>query len=413
MTALFKFLIVAITCIFIIAGTISFAQSVNYTKTPAIGLHLAYFDFDGADLSSFGRNLKPGIAIHFQNNFSKRFGYNVTMAGSFLDFTTRKGISLSNGKKQLLLENDFTVWMRVLKSPALFSPYILAGSGWSQYNNHYAIYVPVGAVLQVNITPDIFLLLNTQYRIPVTSLQHGHFYHSIGVAGTISRKKIAQGQSQPVSLPFVKTIQADNDGDGIIDSLDACPQVPGVVRYKGCPVPDRDGDGIFDEDDHCPDVKGIQEYKGCPMPDKDQDGIADDKDKCPNLAGSSVNGGCPEIETLKTLLNWVSQSIFFETGSARLLSRSFSALDSLVNLLMNYPVLKLSIEGHTDNVGGATYNQSLSEKRASAVMIYLINVGINSTRLGVTGYGQQKPVADNASSDGRARNRRVELLLSY
>jgi OOP family OmpA-OmpF porin len=269
-----KTLTVAITCILFAAGTHSLAQSGNYTKTPAIGLHLAYFDFMGADeLSAFGRQMKPGIAIHFQNNLSKRFGYNVTLAGSFLDFPNRKGGSLSNGKKQLLLENDFSVWMRLLKSPALFNPYILAGAGWSQYNNHYALYAPVGAGVQVNLTPDIFLLLNTQYRTRITSLQHQHFYHSIGIAGAISRKKIAQVQPQPAPLPVVKRIQIDSDGDGIIDSLDACPQVAGVARYKGCPVPDRDGDGIIDEDDLCPDVKGIVEYKGCPMPDKDQDGI--------------------------------------------------------------------------------------------------------------------------------------------
>lgn len=409
-----KTLTVAITCIFLTASAVSLAQSGNYTKTPAIGLHLAYFDFMGADdLASFGRQMKPGIAIHFQNNLSKRFGYNVTLAGSFLDFPNRKGGSLSNGKKQLLLENDFSVWMRLLKSPALVNPYILAGAGWSQYNNNYGLYAPVGAGVQVNFTPDIFLLLNTQYRARITSLQHQHFYHSIGIAGTISRKKIAAVQPHPAPLPIVRNIPKDTDGDGILDSLDACPQVPGVVRYKGCPVPDRDSDGVFDEDDLCPDVKGVVEYKGCPMPDKDQDGIADDKDKCPDMAGSAVNGGCPQIEALKTWLNWVAQNIFFETGSARLLPRSFSSLDSLANLLKREPILHLTIEGHTDNVGGVTYNQTLSEKRAGAVMTYLIEAGIADSRLRAAGYGQQKPVADNATKDGRAKNRRVELKLSY
>jgi OOP family OmpA-OmpF porin len=409
-----KTLTVAITCIFLTAGAVSHAQPGNYTKTPALGLHLAYFDFMGADdISSFGRQMKPGIAIHFQNNLSKQFGYNITLAGSFLDFPNRKGGSLSNGKKQLLLENDFSIWMRVLRSPALFNPYILAGAGWSQYNNHYALYAPVGAGIQVNLTPDIFLLLNTQYRMRVTSLQHQHFYHSIGIAGAISRKKIAQAQPQPTPLPIVTRTQMDSDGDGIIDSLDACPQVAGVVRFKGCPEPDRDRDGILDEDDLCPDVKGIVEYKGCPMPDKDQDGIADDKDKCPHMAGSAVNGGCPEIATLKTWLNWVAQNIFFETGSARLLPRSFSSLDSLANLLKNYPVLQLAIEGHTDNIGEATYNQTLSEKRAAAVMTYLTGAGITASRFHAIGYGQQQPVADNTTSEGRAKNRRVELKLSY
>jgi OmpA-OmpF porin, OOP family len=409
-----KSLTVALTCIFLAAGFISTGQTRNYTKTPAMGLHLAYFDFMGADdLSSFGSQMKPGIAIHFQNNLSKRFGYNVSLAGSFLEFPDRKGASLSNGKKQLLLENDFSIWMRLLKSPAVVNPFILAGAGWSQYNNHYALYAPMGAGVQVNITPDIFLLLNTQYRMRLTSLQHQHFYHSIGIAGAISRKKIAREQPQPAPLPVVTNIPRDTDGDGIIDSLDACPQVAGVVRYKGCPLPDRDGDGIIDEEDNCPTVKGVTEYKGCPMPDKDKDGIADDKDKCPDMAGSAVNGGCPEIATLKIFLNYVAQNILFETASANLLPRSFSALDSLTNLLKNYSILQLTIEGHTDNVSSVTYNQKLSEKRAAAVMTYLTNAGITASRLRAAGYGQQKPTADNTTTEGRAKNRRVELKLSY
>lgn len=407
MSIVSKSLTVTFTCIFLAIAGISFAQTRDYTKTPALGLHLAYFDFMSDD------NPQPGIAIHFQNNLSKRFGYNVTVAGSFLHFPNRKGASLSDGKKQLLLENDLAVWMRLLKSPAIINPYILAGAGWSQYNNHYALYAPMGAGVQVNFTPDIFLLLNAQYRLPITSLQHQHFYYSIGIAGTISRKKIAQAPPQPAPLPVVVRVAKDSDGDGMLDSADACPQVAGLVRYKGCPAPDRDGDGIVDEDDRCPDVKGIAEYKGCPMPDRDQDGIADDKDKCPGMAGNAANSGCPEIATLTIWLNRVAQNIFFETGSTRLLPRSFSSLDSLANLLKNYPVLQLTIEGHTDNVGGVTYNQNLSEKRAGAVMAYLIQGGITASRLRVNGYGQQKPVADNTTNEGRAKNRRVELRLSY
>jgi OmpA-OmpF porin, OOP family len=108
------------------------------------------------------------------------------------------------------------------------------------------------------------------------------------------------------------------------------------------------------------------------------------------MAGSAINGGCPEIETLKTWLNRVAKNIFFETASARLLPHSFSALDSLASLLNSYPVL-------------------LCEKRANAVMTCLIKTGISATRLHAYGYCQQKPVADNSTNDGRAKNRRVQL----
>jgi OOP family OmpA-OmpF porin len=203
------------------------------------------------------------------------------------------------------------------------------------------------------------------------------------------------------------------DGDGILDQLDSCPHIAGVIRYHGCPVPDRDGDGVFDEEDECIDVKGVAAYKGCPMPDKDMDGVADAQDKCPDMAGSVVNGGCPEIATLKTMINWAAQNIFFETGSYHLLSRSFPPLDSVANLLKKYPVIQLSIEGHTDSIGGVPYNQSLSENRAGAVLQYLVKAGIAASRLQATGYGLQQPIATNSTREGQAANRRVVFRIHY
>lgn len=389
------------------------AQPFPFTKTPALGIHMAYFDFNGADaIDAFGRQMKPGITLHFQNNLSPRFDYAISLAGSFLEFPEGKGGTPGNGKKQLLLENDLAIRAHLLKSPALFNPYVQAGIGWSQYNSRYGLYAPAGAGVQVNFTPDIFLLVNTQYRIPVTQLQHRHFFHSIGIAGAITRKKVVPAQPHAIPLPVVKkAIQTDADGDGIVDSLDACPQVAGVALFKGCPVPDRDGDGIYDAEDVCPDVKGIIEYRGCPMPDKDMDGVADSLDKCPELAGSAANGGCPETAALKKIFNWAAQNVFFENDSYCLLPRSFRALDSVTNLLRKYPVIQLTIEGHTDNTGSVQYNQTLSEKRAGAILQYLLNAGIDTNRLNAVGFGRQQPVADNATAEGRAANRRVVLQL--
>jgi OOP family OmpA-OmpF porin len=408
-----RFFGIVIVCCLPAIHTMAQAQPIGFTKTPALGVHLAYFDLNGADkMADFGSHLKPGIALHFQSNLSKRFDYTISLAGSFLEFPNEKASASNEDKKQLLLENDFAIRARLLKSPALFNPYLLAGIGWSHYDNRFALYAPTGAGVQVNITPDLFLLVNTQYRIPVTSLQQRHFFHSIGIAGAISLKKIVHAQPQPAPLPVVKkVIQTDADGDGIIDSLDACPQIPGVVQFKGCPVPDRDGDGIYDAEDVCPDVKGIIEYKGCPMPDKDMDGVADSLDKCPELAGSAMNGGCPETAVLRSIFNWAAQNIFFENDSHRLLPRSFPALDSVAGILKKYAIVQLTIEGHTDNVGGVQYNQSLSEKRADAVLQYLLKAGIGSNRLKAAGYGQQQPIADNGTPEGRAVNRRVVLKI--
>jgi outer membrane protein OmpA-like peptidoglycan-associated protein len=78
----------------------------------------------------------------------------------------------------------------------------------------------------------------------------------------------------------------------------------------------------------------------------------------------------------------------------------------------SYPELRFTIEGHTDNVGSDATNSELSLRRAMSVRDYLISLGVPPTSFEVEGYGQQRPVADNTTEDGRARNRRVEIVIS-
>lgn len=89
------------------------------------------------------------------------------------------------------------------------------------------------------------------------------------------------------------TRKKDRDGDGIVDSLDKCPDEKGVIEYDGCPIPDSDNDGIADDVDLCPTIAGLAKYKGCPTPDKDGDKINDEDDKCPNEPGVARYNGCP------------------------------------------------------------------------------------------------------------------------
>jgi len=102
--------------------------------------------------------------------------------------------------------------------------------------------------------------------------------------------------------------------------------------------------------------------------------------------------------------------IRFETGKAAILPDSESVLGEIVKLLQQNPDLKLRVEGHTDNQGNAAANQSISEKRAQAVVAWLTDHGVEAGRLTAKGWGQTKPVEDNSTEDGRAKNRRVELV---
>ena len=102
--------------------------------------------------------------------------------------------------------------------------------------------------------------------------------------------------------------------------------------------------------------------------------------------------------------------INFETGKSSIQPESQPIIDQLVEMLKTEASIKISIEGHTDNIGTAAANLVLSQNRAKAVMDAIIAKGIDKTRLSSKRWGQGKPVADNSTDDGKARNRRVEIV---
>ncbi|MEZ4987252.1 MAG: OmpA family protein [Saprospiraceae bacterium] len=198
----------------------------------------------------------------------------------------------------------------------------------------------------------------------------------------------------------------DRDGDGIADASDKCPDLAGVASAGGCP--DRDGDGLADANDDCPNQAGTAANGGCP--DTDNDGIVDRLDSCPNEAGPAGNKGCPEIsQTDRAVLTEAVQAVEFETGSAVIRKDSYEILDKVADILKRYPGYKVRIGGHTDSIGSAESNMSLSEKRAKACYDYLLNKGISAGRMSHQGYGESQPIGDNRYAPGREQNRRVEF----
>jgi len=107
---------------------------------------------------------------------------------------------------------------------------------------------------------------------------------------------------------------------------------------------------------------------------------------------------------------YISLNILFETGKSAIQAESLPIVDQIKELLSSNPTIKVSVEGHTDNVGDAASNKKLSTDRAKAVMDALIAKGIDKTRLSFVGWGQEKPVGDNRTEDGKALNRRVEIV---
>jgi outer membrane protein OmpA-like peptidoglycan-associated protein len=183
---------------------------------------------------------------------------------------------------------------------------------------------------------------------------------------------------------------------------------------------DRDGDGIPDMSDKCPDQPedkdGIQDADGCPEDDADHDGIPDAQDACPLEPGQPSpdpkRNGCPQFIKLEGSSVRILQPVHFAYNSATILPDSFPMLQEIANLLKVNPQIKrMAIEGHTDDRGPADYNMNLSQSRASSVSRWLSEHGVEAGRLEAHGYGKTKPIADNATDEGRTANRRVEFKI--
>jgi outer membrane protein OmpA-like peptidoglycan-associated protein len=206
----------------------------------------------------------------------------------------------------------------------------------------------------------------------------------------------------------------DTDADGVLDKDDQCPSEAGPVENNGCPWPDKDKDGVLDKDDDCPDVPGSIENKGCPDPDTDGDGIPDRLDKCPRTPGVPENDGCPKLEEKEQqILDKAFDNLEFQSGTSVIKTTSLDEMKALAGLLKTKPNARLLISGHTDSVGKPESNLLLSKNRANAVKNYLIKQGVAASRLVTEWFGAAQPVADNATAEGRAKNRRVEMKMFY
>jgi OOP family OmpA-OmpF porin len=328
-----------------------------------------------------------------------------------------------------------------------FEPYLGAGGGYTWVDKIGA--GTLNGTLGFNywFSESLGVSVQSSYKHAFEDQLSSHFQHSVSVSVKFGGKD-TDGDGiydKNDACPEVPGLEAfngcpDTDGDGIEDSKDTCPNEAGLAEYDGCPdsdgdgvpdntdkcpdvagetllegCPDADGDGVADGDDNCPNEAGPAANKGCPWPDSDGDGVLDKDDQCPNEAGTVANNGCPEILPTVEVQNQLTEyarTINFNTGKSTFKDDTFPTLQAIAAILNEYPKANFTIEGHTDSTGSEATNQLLSEKRASAVMDYLVNNGIDGGRLSSVGYGEANPIAENNTRSGRAANRRVEVTLN-
>ena len=349
------------------------------------------------------------------------------MYGSSLKYPFSNAVSLNT--TNFLLEGDAQVHYKFITDKHKVVPYLSTGVGLSLYaGENFGMYYPLGGGLQFKVSPKTFILLDVSHHFLVSDYTNNNFQYGLTVISSIKKKKpvVVVPPPPPVEkdtdgdgivdskdkCPTVKGIPKyqgcpipDTDGDGINDEEDKCPTVAGTARYQGCPIPDTDGDGINDEEDKCPTVPGLARYQGCPIPDTDGDGINDEEDKCPTEKGTVANHGCPELKDF----HFEAKNVQFYTGSTKLTTEAKAELDKGAAILNEHKTLNIDIEGYTDNVGAKALNLKLSQQRAEVVKAYFVAKGVAENRLTATGFGEDKPIADNKTEKGKAENRRVEF----
>jgi len=409
-------------------------QKVNKNKPASIALKASILNFKKTPLTEGLTVSTPALGVQFVKGIAPQLDAVVNV-----DFSTLKYPYYVSSKQPKATTNsiyaamDARMHIKLANDDKSVLPYAILGIGLGKDAAKFTAYAPMGLGLQFKAKQGSFLNVFGTYNAEASKLTKMHTNYGISYSFQLKLK-----EKKAIALPTV-TVQADQDDDGVSNDKDDCPERSGLLKYKGCPVPDEDGDGINDENDKCPNAEGTVQYRGCPVPDTDKDGIPDDQDACPTVAGLTRYKGCaipdtdhdgindeldqcPTIagiagnngcEDLQPKLDIIAAALKFESGQVNLAAKSLQGLDALVQMMTEYPKTTLTITGHTDNTGTRKINDRLSLSRAKKVQTYLVKKGLAINRIFLIGLADTQPIANNATKEGKAQNRRADLTIKY
>ncbi len=409
-------------------------QKVNKNKPASIALKASILNFKKTPLTEGLTVSTPAVGLQFFKGLAPKLDAVVN-----LDFSSLKYPYYVSSKQPKATSNtiyaalDTRVHLKLANDDKALVPYGILGIGVAKDASNLIAYAPMGLGVQFKAKQGSFLHLFGTYNAEASKLTKMHMNYGVSYSFPLKLK-----DKKAIALPTAP-VQADQDDDGVSNELDQCPERSGLLKYKGCPVPDEDGDGINDENDQCPTAEGTVKYRGCPVPDTDKDGVPDDQDTCPTVAGLSRYNGCaipdtdkdglndeidqcPTIagiagnngcEDLQPKVSTIAAALKFDIGQANIATKSLQGLDSLVQIMSQYPQTSLLITGHTDNTGSRKINDRLSLLRAKKVQTYLVKKGLAINRTTLLGVADTQPIADNKTKKGRAQNRRVDLTIKY
>lgn len=391
----------------LLASTLAVASEYKYEISPMIG-----YNFNEANL-----NIKDdgypvyGLEVQFNTPDSS-----ISPEFSLL---YSQGVDYKGGDNTQILRGAFNA-VHTYKAIDTVIPFAKVGAGYEKIStqnvdNENGFFVDAGAGVKFPFTENLALKLEAIYMGKFFTGNSGSFDNNfVTMAGlTFSfgaeEQKTAPAPEKKAVVAAPVVVDGDDDKDGVLNSKDKCPTTqPGVkVDANGCDL-DSDKDGVIDSLDKCPNTPAGTKVdeNGCKVDgDDDKDGVLNSKDICPNTpVGEAVNSdGCSKTVTL---------NINFENNSAAIKAESEKRMQTYADFLTTYTNYSAKIIGYTDSVGSEAYNQKLSERRAQAVVADLIAKGVNPDQLTALGKGEANPIADNATAEGRAENRRIEAELT-
>lgn len=284
-------------------------------------------------------------------------------------------------------------------------------------HNKTGFFADAGVGVKVPFTDNLSMKLEALYMAKIAkhnSIADSNLVTMLGLTYAFGKQPEEKKPLQEDTVReevVVVVVDGDDDNDGVLNSQDSCLETRAGVKVDalGCPaVLDSDKDGVSDSYDRCPNTPQGDKVDsvGCTINlDIDNDGVLNDKDICPNtVSGEAVNSdGCAKTVTLQ---------ITFKSASADIEANSAPAINEYADFLTTYTNYSAKIVGYTDNTGSKKLNEKLSQERANQVRALLIDRGVNPNQVTALGLGSANPVADNATAEGRAKNRRIEAELT-
>ena len=378
------------------------------------GLSATFLDYQGpltGDYTQY-KTFNPGISFGAHTYISRLLNFSLNSAfvpqvrypTSETEFL---GTSLIDVNTLIQIKSNGTLF----QEHAFWAPYISFGFGLNSASNNLRLYVPGAFGMRFRFSKNFSLAMESMYKFGLGQGNYQHMAHTVGFVfalpsnRTVKDPKPTKNEKKLEDRPAIAELP-DTDNDGIPDRDDLCPDIKGKALYLGCPEEEKEDVSVSEVE--IVEVQPEPQLKIDDMaePAKTEEVQPVEVEEVPAVVEQEISAEDQEYMDL------AMDNIYFQKGSDELTADSYAILDKISSILRKYPTYNLQVMGHTDATGSGNDNLVLSIKRAYRVKYYLVyKKGIKLARISSDGYSSVAPIAENSSSDGRARNRRVEFRL--